>query len=116
MIRGLKTFSSSVAVFLCCLSTALAANFTASLDRSTIALGETATLSLTFEGGSPQNVPTPEVPGLQISNSGNSSSFNFVNGQMSSVVTVTFSINPRQTGDFVIPAMEADIGGQRIYT
>ncbi|MGH7942890.1 MAG: BatD family protein [Limisphaerales bacterium] len=116
MIRGLKAVSSAVAALFCCLSTALAANFTASLDRSTIELGETATLSLTFEGGQPQNVPTPNVPGLDISDSGNSSNISWVNGQMSTVFTVTFSVTSRQTGDFVIPAMEADIGGQRIYT
>src|SRR5215469_9922738 len=102
MIRGLKVFSSSVALLLCCLSSALAANFTASLDRGTIAMGETATLSLTFEGGSAQNVPTPQVPGLQIANTGTSSSYSFVNNQMSSVFTVTFSISPQHPGDFVI--------------
>lgn len=93
-----------------------AANFTASLDRDSIELGETATLSLTFEGGQPGNVPTPDVPGLEIANTGNSTSFSFINGQMSSVVTVTFSITPQQTGTFVIPAMEAEIGGQHLQT
>lgn len=116
MIRALKSFLPALALLFCCLSTAFGANFTASLDRDNIALGETATLSLTFQGGSPQNVPTPEVPGLEISNSGNSTSFTFINGQMSSVVTVTFSVTPQQTGEFVIPAIEADIGGQRIQT
>jgi hypothetical protein len=116
MIRGLKLFLPALAVLFCCLAAALGANFTASLDRDTIVMGETATLSLSFEGGSPQNVPTPEVPGLQFANTGNSSSFNFVNGQMSSVVTVTFSITPDHAGDYWIPGMEADIGGQRIRT
>jgi hypothetical protein len=116
MIRGLKVFSAALALLFYCVSMTLAANFTASLDRGTIALGETATLSLTFEGGQPQNVPTPEVPGLEIVNTGNSTSFSFVNGQMSSVVTVTFSIAPQETGNFVIPSMQANIGGQEIHT
>ena len=63
-----------------------AATFTASLDRDTIALGESATLSLTFEGGSPKDVPTPNVSGLQIVNAGNSHNFSILNGQMSSTV------------------------------
>ena len=43
----------------CCdLSAARGANLTASLDRDTMTLGETATLSLTFGGGSPRNNPT----------------------------------------------------------
>ena len=34
-----------------------AASFTASLDRDTIMLGESATLSLAFEGAAPKNTP-----------------------------------------------------------
>lgn len=95
---------------------AQAADFTASLDRDSISLGESATLSLTFQGGQPGNVPTPDVPGLQIVGTGNSSSISFNNGQMSSVVTVTFSVTPQRTGTFTIPPMVADIGGQQIRT
>ena len=43
-----------------------AASFTATLDRDALALGETATLSLAFEGGQAKNLPTPSVPGLRI--------------------------------------------------
>jgi hypothetical protein len=93
-----------------------AATFTATLDRDTITLGESATLSLTFAGGSPQNVPLPEVPGLQIVNSGNSQNFSFINGRMSSTVTVTYTITPQHVGQFVIPAMTVDIGGQRLVS
>lgn len=116
MIRGLKIVLPALALLFCGLLRAHCANFTASLDRNTIALGETATLSLTFNGGQPGNVPTPQVPGLDISNTGNSTSFSIVNGQMSSVVTVTFSVSAERPGEYVIPAMEADIGGQRIRT
>ncbi len=96
--------------------TAGAANFTASLDRDSIQLGETVTLSLTFQGGQPRIVRWPDVPGLQFANAGNSSSFSFDNGQMNSSVIVTYSITPQQTGDFTIPAMVAEIGGQRYTT
>ena len=69
-----------------------AATFTASLDRDTIALGESATLSLTFEDGSPRNVPLPpNVAGLQIAYVGPSSQFSFVNGETKSTVTVHIS-------------------------
>jgi hypothetical protein len=93
-----------------------AASFTASLDRDNITLGESATLSLEFQGGQPQNVPTPDVPGLQIVSTGNAQNFSFINGQMSSVVAVTFSVTPQQSGDFTIPAMTFDIGGQRFVS
>jgi BatD DUF11 like domain len=92
-----------------------AATFTASLDRDTIALGESATLSLTFEDGSPRNVPLPpNVAGLQIAYVGPSSQFSFVNGETKSTVTYNFTLTPRQAGDFTIPALAADVGGQRL--
>ena len=93
---------------------ALAANFTASLDRDTITLGESATLSLAFEGGQSRNVPTPSVAGLQIVQAGTSQNVSFVNGAMSSTVTVTFSVTARQAGEFTIPAMSADVNGQQL--
>ncbi|HUZ08302.1 MAG TPA: BatD family protein [Candidatus Paceibacterota bacterium] len=95
---------------------ACAATFTASLDRDTITLGETATLSLAFEGAQPKNVPTPVVPGLQIVNSGTSQNVSFINGAMSSTVTVTFSVTARRAGEFTIPALTAAVNGQQLST
>jgi len=92
-----------------------AATFTASLDRDTIALGENATLSLTFEGGSPQNTPVPpNIPGLQISYVGPSSQFSFINGQTSSTVTHHFILTARQTGEFIIPSLVANVDGHQL--
>jgi hypothetical protein len=91
-----------------------AASFTAALDNDTITLGQSTTLSLTFEGGSPQNVPTPSVSGLQISQAGTSQNVSWVNGAMSSTVTVAFSVTPQRTGEFVIPAIAADVNGQTL--
>jgi hypothetical protein len=95
---------------------ASAASFTASLDRDTITLGEQATLSLAVEGGQAKNVPTPDVNGLQISQTGTSQNVSFINGAMSSTVTVTFSVTPRQAGEFTIPALTADVNGQQFST
>ncbi|MGO8681664.1 MAG: BatD family protein [Limisphaerales bacterium] len=95
---------------------ARAASFTASLDRDTIAIGEQATLSLTFEGGQSKNVPTPSVPGLQITQIGTSQSVNIVNGATSSTVTVAFSVMARQAGEFTIPTLTADVNGQQLST
>jgi hypothetical protein len=95
---------------------ALAASFTASLDRDTITLGEQATLSLAFEGGSAKSVPTPNVRGLQIAQIGNSQNFSIINGAMSQTVTVTFSVTAQQAGVFTIPALMADVNGQRLVT
>jgi BatD DUF11 like domain len=87
-------------------------DFTASLDRDTISLGETATLSLAFEGAQPKSVPTPNVPGLQFINAGTSQNVSIINGAMSSTVTVAYQVRPERTGEFTVPAMTVDIGGQ----
>ena len=95
---------------------AWAAAFTASLDRDTLTLGESATLSLAFEGGSPGHVPAPSVPGLQITQAGTSQNMSWINGAMSSTVTVSFSITPQREGEFTSPALTADVGGQQLAT
>ena len=93
-----------------------AASFTATLDRDTLTLGESATLSLAFEGAQPHNVPTPQVNGLQITQAGTSQFVNVVNGAMSATVTVNFSVTPQMAGQFTIPALAADVGGQQLST
>jgi hypothetical protein len=93
-----------------------AASLTASLDRDTITLGDTATMSLAIEGGQAQNLPTPSVPGLRIAQSGSSQNVSIINGQMTSTVTVTFSVTPLRAGEFTIPALAADVNGQRLAT
>jgi hypothetical protein len=98
-----------------CATTAHAAAFTASLDRDTITLGDSATLSLTFDGGSPKKVPVPpDVPGLQISYVGPSSQFSFINGQVNSTVTHNFTVTPQKAGEFIIPPLTADVSGQEL--
>src|SRR6266581_3930656 len=60
-----------------------AASFTATLDRETVAVGESATLSLSFEGGEPKSIPVPPaIPNLQITDQGSSRNIRIVNGQM----------------------------------
>ena len=94
---------------------AFAASFTASLDREMISLGETATLSLAFEDVSPDSVPSPPaISNLQINYVGPSSQHSIINGQVSSSVRYVFSVTPRQAGDYKIPAITANVGGQRM--
>lgn len=97
-------------------ATAAAASLAASLDRDRLTLGETATMSLAVEGGQARNLPTPAVPGLRIAQSGSSQNVSIINGQMTSTVTVTFSVTPLRAGEFTIPALTADVNGQRLAT
>ncbi len=96
-------------------SPALAATFTASLDRDTITVGESATLSLKFEGGIPADVPkVPNVAGLSLANNGQSSQFTFVNGQSSSIVAYNYLVRATQPGEYTIPAISASVEGKTL--
>src|ERR1700733_3812962 len=65
-----------------------AASFTASLDRETVSLGESATMSLIFNGGQPENLNMPNVPGLQITKIGYSFNNSIdTSGQANSTMT-----------------------------
>ncbi len=91
-----------------------AAAFTASLDRDTLTLGERATLSLAFEGGLPGNVSLPQVTGLHMEQVGNSSQNTFdFSGHGTTVTTYLIAVAPQQTGEFTIPAINAEINGQK---
>lgn len=93
-----------------------AATLTAGLDRDSLTLGETATLSLTISGG-PQNVPAPSVPvitNLEIKYLGPSSQISINNGQVNSTTTHNFTVAPRQSGDFVIPAITTTVGSEKL--
>lgn len=96
---------------------AMGATFTASLDRDTVMLGESATLSLAFVGGTPRTVPMPpNIPNLQIAYLGPSSQFSVINGEVSSSVTYNFQVVPQKPGDYTIPAVTAELGTERFTT
>jgi hypothetical protein len=90
-----------------------AASFTATLDRETVTVGESAILTLKFEGGEPKQMPAPPaIANLQIAGEGSSRSYSLINGQMSSSISQNFTLTPTQPGDYVIPGFRAEVGGQ----
>jgi hypothetical protein len=95
----------------------LAASFTATLDRETITVGESATLSLKFEGGEPNQMPSPPpIANLHVESGGRSKNISIVNGQYSSSISQTFTLTPTQPGDYTIPSLQAQVGGQLLTT
>lgn len=97
---------------------ARAATMTASLDRSTIGTGESATLSLTFEGGKPRRVPVFQVPeGLAMQYIGEASRFVMgPDGRTSSSLSHNYQITASRAGTFVIPAIRAEVNGETLTT
>lgn len=94
-------------------SPAFPASFTASLDRDTVTVGETVTLTLKFEGGTPKAIPSPPpIPNLQVVNAGNSRNISIDNGQFTSSISQNFELTPAQPGEFTIPALQAEVDGR----
>lgn len=96
--------------------TALAApSFTATLDRNVIAVGDSAALTLTFQGGEPDGPPAPpSVPNLSIEYRGQSSQIQIINGRYSSSLVYTYVVTPSQAGQYTIPAITAVVDGKRL--
>jgi hypothetical protein len=90
-----------------------AASFTATLDRQTISMGETAMLTMQFEGGEPKSIPPiPPIANLQIAGRGTSHSMSIINGQVTSTRAETFEVAATQPGEYLIPALQAEVAGQ----
>ena len=95
-------------------STGYSANFTASLDRNSIVVGEQVTLTLEFKDGQPQDVSDiPPIDGLQrVSSWNQSSSVSIVNGEQSMVITYSLELAPTRVGEFVVPTFHVKMNGQ----
>ena len=78
---------------------------TAQLDRSTIALGDSAQLTITASGDSADNISPPVVPGLEFDAVGQSSQFESINGINTSTTSITYAVTPQRAGNFTIPAL-----------
>src|SRR4051812_12414734 len=91
----------------------VAATMSAHLDRDSVGVGESVTLTLTFEGVSPNTPPNlPALPNVQTTFAGQSSAFNFVNGVSTTSITFSYTLVPTQPGEVTIPAMQAQVGAQ----
>lgn len=77
---------------------------TVTLDRDSIGLDEQALLNVEISG-TEQNLPDPQMPTLsmfEVYSQGRSSSFQIVNGQVSSSLTYRYVIMPTKPGTFPI--------------
>ncbi|MEO6336845.1 MAG: BatD family protein [Verrucomicrobiota bacterium] len=88
-----------------------APGFTATLDRSAISLGETATLSLIFTDISTQQQPgLPAIANVGINYRGQSTQMTSVNGQVTSQITYSYELTPATVGEFSIPVIAVKSG------
>ncbi|MFH1244965.1 MAG: BatD family protein [Candidatus Omnitrophota bacterium] len=86
--------------------------FEAAVDRSSVALGESLQLNLSFYGVPGMAVPAlPQMPGFNWQYLGPSTKVSIINGQTSSTVTFMYALSPIQTGKLVIPAFSIEYKG-----
>jgi hypothetical protein len=113
-VRGL--FLAAAVFWLGCCLPARAASFTVSFDRNPITLGESAVMSLTFNGGPPTASPVlPQIDNLDVSSPpGLIRQYTFINGVNRSTESYTYTVTPTQPGDYTIPALTAQIGSQTV--
>ena len=85
---------------------ALAAGPTAlqSIEPSSIALGDSARLTITAIGDEAPAITPPMVPGLEFLAVGQSQQVEIINGVTSAKTTVTYQVIPQQAGVFTIPS------------
>jgi len=88
-------------------ASAAAPEVTAQLDRATIALGDSAQLTIAVSGNSADNISPPVVPGLEFDAVGQSSQFESINGVATSTTSITYAVTPQRVGDFTIPAFSS---------
>ncbi|MCX7994846.1 MAG: BatD family protein [candidate division WOR-3 bacterium] len=98
-------------------------NFTASVDRTTVGLGETFTLNVSVSGENISGVPSPKLPDLPDFNilgrsSSQSTSISFINGRMTQQTTITFiyTLSPKKLGKFMIGPCRIDYQGKAYET
>jgi hypothetical protein len=74
---------------------------TAKLEPQSIALGESAQLTVTSNG--PTQSSVPHVDGLEIEPIGQQTSIQMINGNITTNVAQLFSVTPSHAGEFTIP-------------
>ena len=95
--------------------TARAAEVSAVVDKTRITSGESLTLTVTVDGAKGK-VNVDGIRDFQVVSRGTTSSFNIVNGSMSSRTEYAYNLIPLKKGPLVIPALPVTVSGKTIYT
>jgi hypothetical protein len=91
-------------------------NISATLSSDTIALDETAVLTITISGTRSADITLPEVEHLLFQQSGRSVRTSVINGSSSSSITSTYILQPQQEGTYTIPPCTAQVDGEILTT
>lgn len=95
---------------------AIAAEVTAELDRDSVPAGNGAILTLRVSGSGAGQPLIPEVENLIVQARGQSQQIQMINGRTSISITYTYAVGSQIPGDYEIPAIEIEVGGERLRT
>ena len=111
---GFAIFSMAVALTILFAEVA-SAQFSASVDRDTVIVGEVVNLSLKFENVQPSGMPNPpQVPGLALVGAPRTSTESRIdNGALTSSTTYSYPYQAQKAGTFLIPPMTVDVEGKK---
>jgi len=86
-----------------------------SLDRSTISLGDSAVLSMTFVDCSPSAMPeVPAIANLEFSGQSSEQSYSLIGATLTQKTVYSLELHPTKAGVFTIPSIEATVGGAHL--
>ena len=88
------------------------AKVTTSVDRNRIALGETLRLTVTIYGSRSARPQLPALDDFAVRSRGRSTRIQIVNGQRTTSVQHTYTLEPQRTGTLRIGPVEAVVGGR----
>jgi hypothetical protein len=93
--------------------------FAATVDHTTVRVGETVTLTITLDGAS-SGVPSPELPPLEnlqiVAGPYSNSSLSIVNGRASASASFMYMLRPQQAGKAQIGAAKLKYKGREFAT
>jgi len=93
---------------------------TAKVNRQDVSLSDRIVYQVVFKGKDVSNVPDPSLPNLSgkfvVISKSESTSFSYVNGQVSSAKTKSYVLRPLKTGDFSIGSTTVTYKGQVFKT
>lgn len=89
----------------------------ARVSATDVSLNDTITLAIEIIGISNlPSVPTPDIPGFTVQRAGQTQSYQWVNGQTSSMISLNYVLIPTNTGSFQIPPITLSHEGKNYTT
>ncbi len=83
------------------------------VSSTDISLNDSITLTIEISGVSNvSNAPSPSIPGFQIQSAGQTQSYQWVNGQSSSLIAFNYILTPTNSGTFQIPPINLNSDGK----